>query len=244
MLGVDYAKKFYSHLERVNSVDSTVDFPAARFFIIKSYSEEDVHKSMKYQVWTSTQEGNKRLNEGFKLSEAEKCPLFLFFSVNGSGQFLGVCKMISEVSANEKFAHWMQEGKWTGKFKVEWVYVKDIPNREFKSILIPNNENKPVTNSRDAQEIPFQQGMKMLEIFKHYKHDACLLDEFEHYDNDEQRRKEEKIKADEHLGKYVRGGQGGRRRHSGRGRYRSRQYEGEKHEPTEKSSQPAPLPPQ
>jgi hypothetical protein len=228
---VDYAKKFYSHLDRVNSTDFSFDFQAARFFVIKSYSEEDVHKSMKYQVWTSTQEGNKRLNEGYKLCQTEKCPLYLFFSVNGSGQFLGVCKMTSEVTLTEKFAHWMQEGKWTGKFKVEWIYIKDIPNREFKSILIPNNENKPVTNSRDAQEIPFQQGMKMLEIFKFYKPDACLLDEFEHYDNDELRRKEEIIPTTEHFGRFVRGGQGKRRHRSGRGRYRrNQQIEGETHE--------------
>ncbi len=76
---VEYAKKFYSHLARVNSPDITIEYKNARFFVIKSFSEEDVHKSMKYQVWSSTPEGNKRLNEAYQKCVAEKVPLFLFF---------------------------------------------------------------------------------------------------------------------------------------------------------------------
>jgi len=76
---VDYAKKFYSHLARVNSSDATIEYKNARFFVIKSFTEEDVHKSMKYQVWSSTPEGNKRLNEAYQKCVADKAPLFLFF---------------------------------------------------------------------------------------------------------------------------------------------------------------------
>jgi len=38
----------------------------ARCFVIKSYSEEDVHKSIKFNVWTSTEHGNKRLDRAYK----------------------------------------------------------------------------------------------------------------------------------------------------------------------------------
>jgi len=131
--------------------------------------------------------------------------------------------MISEVNFTEKFAHWLQEGKWMGKFKVEWTFIRDIPNREFKSILIPTNENKPVTNTRDAQEIPCAQGMAMLKIFRSYNHESSLLDEFEHYDNDELKRKEAKVPSVEPFGKinYESSGRGrgrGRSRARGRGR--------------------------
>ena len=33
---------------------------SARFFIIKSYSEDDVHKSIKYGIWASTDTGTAR----------------------------------------------------------------------------------------------------------------------------------------------------------------------------------------
>lgn len=54
----------------------------ARFFVIKSYTEEDVHKSLKYEIWASTDLGNKRLDKAFRES-ADKGPIYLFFSVNG-----------------------------------------------------------------------------------------------------------------------------------------------------------------
>ena len=75
----DYAKKFYSHLARVNLPDVSIEYKNARFFVIKSFTEEDVHKSMKYQVWSSTPEGNKRLNEAYLKCNEEKIQLFLFF---------------------------------------------------------------------------------------------------------------------------------------------------------------------
>ena len=98
--------------------------------------------------------------------------------------------MVSGVSFEEKLAHWAQSGKWSGVFKVEWVFVKDVPNREFKSIIIASNEMKPVTNSRDTQEVPFAEGLLMLNIFKKYRPASSLLDEFELYDTDERKRKE------------------------------------------------------
>ncbi len=56
----------------------------ARFFIIKSYSEDDIHRSIKYSIWCSTEHGNKRLDNAFKQQE-NKGPIYLLFSVNGSG---------------------------------------------------------------------------------------------------------------------------------------------------------------
>ena len=44
--------------------------------------------------------------------------------------------------------------KWKGKFDVSWVYVKNVPNHQLKHIRLENNEFKPVTSSRDTQEVP------------------------------------------------------------------------------------------
>lgn len=58
----------------------------ARFFIIKSYSEDDVHRSIKYSIWCSTDHGNKRLDTAFR-QQADKGPIYLLYSVNRSGNF-------------------------------------------------------------------------------------------------------------------------------------------------------------
>ena len=58
----------------------------ARFFVIKSLTEDDVHKAIKFQVWASTDAGNRRLDSAWRdaLNKADHPPIFLFFSVNRS----------------------------------------------------------------------------------------------------------------------------------------------------------------
>ncbi|KAK7083224.1 YTH domain-containing protein 2 [Halocaridina rubra] len=128
----------------------------ARFFVIKSYSEDDIHRSIKYEIWCSTEHGNKRLDAAFREREG-KGPVYLFFSVNGSGHFCGLAQMISMVDYNSSSSVWAQD-KWKGQFRVKWIYVKDVPNNQLRHIRLENNENKPVTNSRDTQEVPFEKG--------------------------------------------------------------------------------------
>jgi len=222
-----------------------------RFFVIKSYSEDDVHKSIKYGLWTSTETGNRRLNEAFhsaaqpknetsvkqetltevtpdsedpslgplpkraprksaavegavadetasadepaagkeepvitevkEKTEKSKPAVYLFFSVNASGQFCGMAQMESEVNFDAQFSAWAQS-KWKGQFKVRWLFVKDIPNNALRHIILANNDNKPVTNSRDTQEIPYQQGCELVRIFAEYEPRTSLLDDFEYYD--------------------------------------------------------------
>lgn len=60
--------------------------------------------------------------------------------------------MMSEVDYDSSSSVWSQN-KWKGQFKVKWIYVKDVPNSALRHIRLENNENKPVTNSRDTQVI-------------------------------------------------------------------------------------------
>lgn len=53
---------------------------------------------------------------------------------------------------------------------------------------LENNENKPVTNSRDTQEAPYEKGKQVLKIIHHFKHTTSIFDDFLHY---EQKQEEE-----------------------------------------------------
>ena len=70
--------------EQYNLADFPVEYTEAKFFIIKSYSEDDVHKSIKYNVWASTPNGNKKLDAAYREAQDKSvdCPVFLFFSVS------------------------------------------------------------------------------------------------------------------------------------------------------------------
>nr|CAB3477944.1 unnamed protein product [Digitaria exilis] len=171
-----------------NLPDFVTKYEQALFFVIKSYSEDDIHKSIKYNVWASTPNGNKRLDNAYRLSQERmaekgtKCPVFLFFSVNASGQFCGVAEMVGPVDFNRNMNFWQQD-KWNGFFSVKWHIIKDVPNPQFRHIILENNENKPVTNSRDTQEVKFPQGTEMLNIFKNFSCKTSILDDFDFYEN-------------------------------------------------------------
>uniref|UniRef100_A0A8C7JE95 YTH domain-containing family protein n=1 Tax=Oncorhynchus kisutch TaxID=8019 RepID=A0A8C7JE95_ONCKI len=159
-----------------------------RVFIIKSYSEDDIHRSIKYSIWCSTEHGNKRLDSAFRAINA-KGPVYLLFSVNGSGHFCGVAEMLSPVDYGTSAGVWAQD-KWKGKFDVDWLFVKDVPNSQLRHIRLENNDNKPVTNSRDTQEVPLEKAKQVLKIIATYKHTTSIFDDFSHY---EKRQEEEEV---------------------------------------------------
>jgi hypothetical protein len=135
--------------------------------------EDDVHKSIKHSAWTSTATGNQRLQAAWDSRQSSE-PIYLFFSVNSSQQFVGMAELASAYT-EAKVNYWSQD-KWEGHFKVRWIFVKDIPNTALKGILLPNNENKSVTKSRDTQEVPLAQGVELLKIFASYA--PCQLEPF------------------------------------------------------------------
>uniref|UniRef100_A0A8C7L8U0 YTH domain-containing family protein n=1 Tax=Oncorhynchus kisutch TaxID=8019 RepID=A0A8C7L8U0_ONCKI len=140
---------------------------SGRVFIIKSYSEDDIHCSIKYSIWCSTEHGNK---------------------VNGSGHFYGVAEMLSHVDYGISAGVWAQD-KWKGKFDVDWLFVKDVPNSQLRHIRLENNDNKPVTNSRDTQEVPLEKAKQVRKIIKGYKHTISIFDDFSRYE----KRQEEEV---------------------------------------------------
>ena len=84
------------------------------------------------------------------------------------------------------------------------MYVKDVPNSQLRHIRLENNENKPVTNSRDTQvgiafwaseqedntdnlvddvqEVPADKGKLVLKIIHSYHHTTSIFDDFVHYE--------------------------------------------------------------
>ncbi|XP_016494485.2 uncharacterized protein LOC107813705 isoform X2 [Nicotiana tabacum] len=196
---VDAQGNIVIHANEYNRGDFPMDFVNAKFFVIKSYSEDDVHKSIKYNVWSSTPNGNKKLYGAYEdaqriaAGDPRGCPIFLFFSVNASGQFCGVAEMTGPVDFYKDMDFWQQD-KWSGSFPVKWHFIKDVPNPNFRHIILENNENKPVTNSRDTQEIRYKKGIEMLKVFKDYASRTSLLDDFMYYENRQKLLQEEKAK--------------------------------------------------
>jgi len=192
---------------------SALTFQPPRIFVVKSYSEDDVHKALKYHCWSSTISGNRRLDTAFREATQTTPPhsapgrVFLFFSVNSSGQFCGVAEMTSPVDFGAQAQFWQQSQKWSGQFSLRWHCVKDVPNALLRHIMITGTEGsasagpsafsapaspKPVTNSRDAQELPLTAGMDMLRVFLTCDTSTSLLDDMLFYSHREHERERQR----------------------------------------------------
>ncbi|EGW32033.1 uncharacterized protein SPAPADRAFT_138989 [Spathaspora passalidarum NRRL Y-27907] len=146
----------------------------SKFFVIKSYNILDVNASFTNNIWTSTELGNRRLDKAYQDLQVTGNPnidgkIFLFFSVNSSGKFCGIAEMKSRIDYTKTSDIWVEQTRWKGIFPVEWLLIKDVPNRFFQHLKVPSNEFKPVTNSRDTQEIPFEIGISMLKIISSFR---------------------------------------------------------------------------
>ncbi|KAJ6726589.1 YTH YT521-B HOMOLOGY DOMAIN-CONTAINING [Salix purpurea] len=81
-----------------NKDDFPTDYADAKFFVIKSYSEDDVHKSIKYNVWSSTPHGNKKLHSAYEdarkldLGRPRGCPIFPVFFCKCQRSILWCCR--------------------------------------------------------------------------------------------------------------------------------------------------------
>ena len=170
---IDINQKNAKLIEQINA--------NSKFFVI---SEEDVHKSIKYNVWSSSKDGNLTLSNAFKITEENKGNVYLFFSCNGSGRYCGLARMKTPCDENKTFGLWTQDGKWPGLFDVEWLFIKDVPFKEFKNVIITmkDGEVKPISNSRDTQEVPFEQAKIMIQKIAEYQNTNTILEHFEFYD--------------------------------------------------------------
>ena len=91
--------------------------------------------------------------------------------------------MMSPIDYEHQTDVWSMSNKWQGKFEVKWIYVKDVPNQQFRNIRLENNDNKPVTNSRDTQEIPYEKGKLMLKTMHMYRDKTSIFDDFQYYES-------------------------------------------------------------
>ena len=182
-----YISTTYPHLISINSKNSNILKEIntdCKFFVIKSFDEENIHKSIKYGVWSSSKNGNKTLSEAFNAAKERSSFVYLFFSCNQSGRYVGVAKMKSECDLNRIFDFWTTDNKWQGLFDVEWLFIKDIPMKEFKDIIFKMKDGviEPIIRARDTQEIPFEEAKKMLNIIEKYENKNSILENFEYYD--------------------------------------------------------------
>ncbi|CAG9318904.1 unnamed protein product [Blepharisma stoltei] len=165
-------------LQQLNPQDFECNLMNARFFIMKSQCEDDVHKSVKYGIWTSSYENNNKMNHVFREANG-MMPIYLFFSVINSGMLVGCAEMISAVNFTARFNGWYPNFSNLGYFGVRWIFVKDLHEKRLKQIKLNYNNFDSIP---DSEEISVKLGCKILKEFTKLSKYKSLLDDFSYYD--------------------------------------------------------------
>ncbi|CAK4072774.1 unnamed protein product [Aphanomyces euteiches] len=148
-----------------------------RYFVLKSFSEANVHKSVKYGIWTSTYNNNVALDMAFKSDLSCIRPILLFFSVCGSKHFCGIARMTSPVHFDSNFVLW-EKLKYEGYFHVEWLVLKDVPNHVLMQVEL---NQKNFTRACDGEEIPYKEATEFMNCYISYASTTSLLDDMDYY---------------------------------------------------------------
>ncbi|AMD22038.1 HGL302Cp [Eremothecium sinecaudum] len=177
-IGISQPRKYADLYPIYNSLTpappaQTVVPEHSRFFVIKSFNLENIKASFQHNVWTSTKRGNLRLSKAYS-SLPSGAKVFLFFSVNKSGKFCGVAEMKSNIiQSDPRNSIWHCESghQFSDLFLVEWIRVCDVHNRLLKhfNIMDPDGGFKPMTHSRDADEVDIEIGRTILKLFMNSK---------------------------------------------------------------------------
>ncbi|KAJ3065166.1 3'-5' RNA helicase ythdc2 [Podochytrium sp. JEL0797] len=154
----------------------------ARFFIIKSFTQNDIAIAQTHGIWSTTLRNEGRLNDAFGSCEN----VFLIFSVNGSGGFTGVARMQAFAGnglgskgaggAGDAATDIEKDGVkvivageslrllWDSPFPIKWLVRQFVPFRATDHLCNPWNEGKPVRIARDGTEIEPSVGYALMAL--------------------------------------------------------------------------------
>ncbi|KAK9780075.1 putative YT521-B-like domain-containing protein [Seiridium cardinale] len=133
-----------------------------RFFVIKSYTLENVEDSMEDGIWASKHDNAKKLVEAFNTCKN----VILIFSANQSRKFQGYARMTGTPSGDLPKPKWWTAIKWpiSEPYTIEWISKTPMDDDRSRALKNSLNDDLPVTRSRDCQELDEYCGRTMISM--------------------------------------------------------------------------------
>lgn len=185
----------FPHLKDCNNPEFDIESISndAVFYILRSSNDDNIHKAIKYRLWTSTPSGKNYLRQAWDrfVKEGKTPEIYLIFSVVSSNIFLGVAKMTSNINDSESFKYWWEPCKWFGTFQISWLFIKDIHYIKFEQIkeetTLSSKETimTPIINLKDGTMISAKNGKQILQVFKSSSNKPNLFEYFDYMDRRE-----------------------------------------------------------
>lgn len=135
-----------------------------RYVIITSTNQDDIHKSLKYGIWTSTKDTNLVLMKLFDEKRVNKeMKIILIFKLKGNDQICGCAELISDYIEEQQYNFWWERVEWKGLFNVKWLFMKNLNGVYFLPDIV--EKNNPAKFFDEKIELGADIGEKILQYF-------------------------------------------------------------------------------
>ncbi|KAM3135419.1 hypothetical protein pb186bvf_012438 [Paramecium bursaria] len=131
------------------------------FLILRSASLDNIHKGMKYGLWTSTPKSNQKIDNLFKSNDN----VYLLYTVVGSKSFQAVAKLQSGFRT-ESFKYWDEPLKWFGSFEIKCLYLGELKQKTLDEKQQADLGQIVLTDQTDCTEINSNLGKFVIQCFK------------------------------------------------------------------------------
>ncbi len=127
---------------------------------------ESIKNSIENEVWSTSAGPTKKLINAFRTVDN----VALIFSVNESRSFQGFALIQGEPDPNYKKEFFTNDNSTSIQFADNWIVRCEYPFAEMYGLPNnPMNENMPIKQSKNGQELPFKLGNYLCHLIYNYK---------------------------------------------------------------------------
>lgn len=163
---IDTIKTKFLSLKEINIVVLDLSkYQNAIFLVMRSSNYDDIHKAMKYGIWTSTHDHNVEISEIYKQQKKNNGKVVLFFRVAAENVLCGVAELTSDYLEEQQFNFWWNKTQWKGIFNIRWIYVKNVDLNP----IAPFEYDKRLYELTDGSKLSRDNGIFLLELFDQHE---------------------------------------------------------------------------
>eukprot|EP00792_Barthelona_sp_PAP020_P002031 TRINITY_DN1327_c0_g1_i1.p1 TRINITY_DN1327_c0_g1~~TRINITY_DN1327_c0_g1_i1.p1 ORF type:complete len:419 (-),score=107.49 TRINITY_DN1327_c0_g1_i1:149-1405(-) len=166
-------------IENVQQIDSkSFSMTNCSAYIIRPINENDVGSAFRHKKWSSTEVGNKILDEAFLNRQGE---IFLIFCVVSSNNICAIAKMTSKVDFEVNLEIFSKK-YWKGGFDIEFIHITDISSDNFDNFRIEARDDD-FNHLRDCDKLNDIEFNDFLKIYSRSEKKTTLLDDLSFYES-------------------------------------------------------------
>lgn len=175
-------------LQIVNNIHSIDSFQSGNFFVIRSKKIDDIHKAVKYGVWTSSQHNNQKIQETFVAGKMYNRPTFFFFTYLNAPGFVGLA-ILDGMQLDREFPFFGEIGRWVGIMFMRWIFLRDVLFDEIAELKETNHngEYRRMNEMTDGSRLSPINALRIIELMNTPRPVSHVFEKFPNYDFQEKK---------------------------------------------------------